>query len=133
MERTTRRILLADDEPHIRKIVGKRLELAGFEVVTAEDGEEAIAKARVGRPDILLLDLMLPKKNGLEVCAELRREEHGRRLPIIIFSARSGEMDERLCRDAGADAFITKPHGSAALLEQVEALLGKLEAQGDAG
>ena len=121
-----RRVLLVDDEPTIVKMVGKRLELAGYDVLVAMDGEDAIAKAQLGHPDIVLLDLMLPKKSGFEVCAAIRRDPALHNIPVIIFTGKGQEMDERLCREIGASAYITKPHGSKALLEQIEALLGVL-------
>jgi len=120
-----RRILLVDDEPAIIKIVGKRLELAGYEVVVAMDGEEALAKARLGRHEALVLDLMLPKRNGLEVCAELKQDPKTRHIPIIIFTGKGKEMDETLCRECGADAYITKSPNTRELLEQVETLLAR--------
>ena len=118
--------LLVDDEPSIIKMVGKRLEVSGYEVVTASDGEDGLTKARLGRPDVVILDLMLPKMNGMEVCATLKQDHAYKHIPVIIFTARRQEMDEKLCRECGADAYITKAQQSKALLEQVEALLGRL-------
>ena len=126
---TKRRVLLVDDEPSIIKMVGKRLELSGYEVVAALDGEDGLAKARVGRPDVVILDLMLPKMNGMEVCAALKRDPQYRQIPIIIFTARRQEMDEKLCRECGADAYVTKAQQSKALIEQLEAVLGSVLAR----
>lgn len=123
---TKHRVLLVDDEPSIIKMVGKRLELSGYEVVAALDGEEGLAKARVGRPDVIILDLMLPKMNGMEVCATLKNDPQYRHIPIIIFTARRQEMDETLCRECGADAYVTKAQQSKALIEQIEAVLGNV-------
>ncbi len=123
------RVLLVDDEPSIVKMVGKRLEGAGYEVVTAADGEDGLTKARLGRPDVVILDLMLPKMNGMEICAALKQDAAYRHIPVIIFTARRQEMDEKLCRECGADAYITKAQQSKALLEQVEALLGRIVAR----
>ena len=121
-----RRVLLVDDEPSIVKTVGKRLEVAGYEVLVAMDGEDGLAKAQLGHPDVILLDLMLPKKNGFEVCMSLKSDPRYQRIPIIIFTGKGQEMDEQVCRELGADAYISKPHGgSKALLEQIEALLGR--------
>ena len=118
------RVLLVDDEPGIMKAIGKRLDVSGYEVVTAMDGEAALTKARLGRPDVIILDLMLPKLSGMEVCATLKKEAGTRHIPIIIFTAKGRGMDEQLCRECGADAYINKAQESKALLEQVEALLG---------
>ena len=120
------RVLLVDDEPSIVKMVGKRLEVSGYEVVTAIDGEDGLAKARLGRPDVVILDLMLPKMNGMEVCAALKGDAQYRHIPVVIFTARRQEMDEKLCRQCGADAYVTKAQQSKALLEQLEALLGRI-------
>ena len=120
------RVLLVDDEASIIKVVGKGLQVAGYEVVTAMDGEEAMAKAQLANPDVILLDLMLPKKSGFEVCAALKKDPRYAKIPIIIFTGKGQEMDEKLCRELGADAYITKPHASKALIEQIEALLANV-------
>ena len=120
------RVLLVDDEPAIVKILGRLLELAGFEVSTAMDGEEGLAKVRAWHPEAVVLDLMLPKMNGMEVCAALKGDAQYRHIPVVIFTARRQEMDEKLCRECGADAYITKAQQSRALLEQLEALLGRI-------
>jgi two-component system alkaline phosphatase synthesis response regulator PhoP len=118
-----RRVLLVDDEPSIIKTVGKRLELAGYEVLTALDGQDGLAKAKVGRPDVIILDLMMPKLSGFEVCNALKADPAYKHIPIIIFTGKGQEMDERLCRELGAEAYISKPHDATTLLEQIEALL----------
>jgi DNA-binding response OmpR family regulator len=119
-----RRILLVDDEPSIIKTVGKRLEVAGYEVLLAMDGEEGLTKAQLGRPDVIILDLMLPKKSGFEVCSALKHDPRFRQIPIIIFTGKGQGTDETLCRELGADAYLSKPHNAKALIEQIEALLG---------
>ena len=121
-----RRVLLVDDEPVIIKVIGKGLQAAGYEVLTAMDGEDAMTKAQLGRPDVIILDLMLPKKSGFEVCAALKKDPRFQRIPIIIFTGKGQEMDEKLCRELGANAYITKPHASKALIEQIEALLANV-------
>ena len=126
MAETKRRVLLIDDELGIIKTVGKRLEVAGYDVMTAMDGEDGLSKAQLGRPDVILLDLMLPKKSGFEVCAALKKGPQHQHIPIIIFTGKGQEMDERLCRELGANAYISKPHGSKALIEQIDVLLGRL-------
>ncbi len=126
MSEQKQRVLLVDDEPGIVKFVGRRLEFAGFEVITATDGQDGLTKARIGRPDVIILDLMMPKMNGMEMCAALKQDEQTRRIPVIIFTAKGRDMDEKLCRECGADAYITKSQRSSALLEQIEALLGTL-------
>ena len=126
MAQARRRVLLVDDESSIVKLVGKGMEVAGFEVITAMDGQDGLTKARLGNPDIIVLDLMLPKMTGLEVCAALKQDDRYKHIPIIIFTGKGQEMDEKLCRELGANAYISKPHASGALIEQIEALLGAL-------
>jgi len=128
-----RRVLLVDDEPSIVKVVGKRLELAGFEVLVAMDGREALSKAKLGRPDAIILDLMLPNVSGLEVCAALKGDPTSQRIPVIIFTGKGQELDEKLCRECGADAYISKSHRPAELIEQLEALLGRTLQNENAG
>ena len=125
-----RRVLLVDDEPSIVKMVGKRLEAAGYEVLTATDGQDGLTKARIGKPDVIILDFMLPKLSGLEVCAALKQDPAYRHIPIIIFTGKGQTTDEILCREAGANAYINKPHGSQGLLEQIEILLGRMLSDG---
>ena len=121
-----RRVLLVDDELGIVKTIGKRLEVAGYEVLTAMDGEDAMTKAQLGNPDVILLDLMLPKKSGFEVCSTLKKDPKFQHIPIIIFTGKGQDMDERLCRELGANAYISKPHGSKALIEQIEVILSRM-------
>ena len=123
------RVLLVDDEPAILKTIGKRLELTGYEVITAADGEEGLNQAKAAGPDVIILDLMLPKMNGMEVCATLKQDPLYRHIPVIIFTARGGEMDEKLCRECGADAYITKAQQSKILIEQVDILLMRVLAK----
>jgi DNA-binding response OmpR family regulator len=121
-----RRILLVDDEPSITKTVGKRLEIAGYEVLIAMDGEDGLTKAQLGNPDVIILDLMMPKKSGFEVCAALKQDPKHKHIPIIIFTGKGMDMDEKLCREIGANAYVSKPHDAKTLIEVIEALLGAL-------
>lgn len=122
------RILLVDDEPNMIKVVGKRLEVSGFEVSMAIDGEEALSKARAENPDLIVLDLMLPVKNGFEVCKALKQDPNTRKIPIIIFSGKGEEMglDKEKCLDNGADSYVAKLDGGVpSLMKQVQILLSK--------
>lgn len=126
MTTTKRRVLLVDDEPSIIKVVGKRLEVAGYEVLIAMDGQEGLTKAKLGRPDVIVLDLMMPKLNGFEVCAALKQDPQFQHIPVIIFTGKGRGMDEQLCRECGANAYLTKPHRPEELIEQIEALLANV-------
>jgi len=118
-----RRILLVDDEAAILKTIGKRLEVAGFEVLTAADGEAALTAARRERPDAIVLDLMLPQLNGAEVGQILKADPQYRQIPVIIFTGKGRETDEPLFRACGADAYVPKAIGFAELLAQLDTLL----------
>ena len=120
-----RRILLVDDEPSIRKVIGKRLEVEGFEILLAQDGQEAIDMARAHHPDLIILDLMLPKLSGFDVCAALKKDQSSGQIPIItMFTGKGQDGDEERCKALGAAAYITKSQGAASLLVQIRALLG---------
>ena len=121
-----RRILLVEDEPDIIKTVGKRLEISGYEVLVAMDGEQGLEKAKLGQVDIIILDLMLPKMSGYDVCKTLKMDTKYKHIPIIIFTGKGQDMDERVCRELGANAYIDKPRSGTALIEQIEALLGSV-------
>lgn len=124
MSKARRRVLLVDDEADVVKVVGKRLETEGFEVVVASTGPEAMAKVEADPPDLMILDVMLPKISGFEVCAKLKRDERFRKIPSIIFTGKGYEGDERLCRELGADAYVAKDRGPTVLIERANALLG---------
>ena len=117
------RILIVDDEADLVSVLRIGLEIEGFEVMAASDGEEGLRKAREDRPDLVVLDLMLPKLDGYRVCRALKFDERYRGLPIVILSARSGEQDRRLAFDMGADAFVSKPYDMAALVKLIRARL----------
>ena len=117
------RILLVDDEPSIVKMVGKRLEVEGFDVLVAVDGQDALTKAQTGHPDLIILDLMLPKLNGYEVCTMLKQDTRYQKIPIVLFTAKAQEKDEKLGMECGANAYVRKPFRAQELLETIRSLL----------
>jgi len=117
------RILLVDDEPSIVKMVGKRLEVEGFDVVVAMDGQEGLTKAQTDRPDLIILDLMLPKLNGYEVCTMLKQDTRFQKIPIMMFTAKAQDKDEKLGMECGANAYVRKPFRAQELLEKIRSLL----------
>ena len=117
------KILIVDDEPDALELIKVNLCKAGFFVATAEDGEEAIKKARSLSPDLILLDVMLPQVDGLEVCKILRRDDATRDIPIILLTARAAEIDRVLGLELGADDYVTKPFSPRELVLRVKALL----------
>jgi DNA-binding response OmpR family regulator len=123
MPATPARILIVDDEPDLLSVLRFGLEAEGFDVLEASDGERGLDLARTERPDLLVLDLMLPRMDGYKVCRALKFDERYRRLPIFILSARSGETDRRLALDLGADDFITKPYEVKDLVARIRAQL----------
>lgn len=129
MEQIKRRILLVDDEPSIIKVISKRLETSGFEVIVAMDGAEALAKAESERPDLIILDLMLPAIDGYQVCSHLKREKGSQGIPVVvIFSGVGKEEDGALCQRLGANAYVTKTDGTSVLLGKISALLDEARA-----
>jgi DNA-binding response OmpR family regulator len=117
-----RRVLLVDDEPAILKTVSKRLEVAGFEVLTSSDGKSALMKVRESMPDLIVLDVMLPGLGGYEVCKLLKENKQTAHIPIIMLSAKGQEEDYWKGMSAGADAYLTKPFEGQAL----QSLIGRL-------
>lgn len=114
------RILVVDDEPAIVDMLAYNLERANFEVVIARDGEQALAKAHQEKPDLIILDLMLPRLDGLEVCRALRRE---RDVPIIMLTARDSEVDRVVGLELGADDYVVKPFSVRELMARVKSVL----------
>lgn len=120
-----KRILIVDDEKDLVRAVSFRLEDAGYEVISALDGMEGLEKAKKEKPDLIILDLMLPKMNGYKVCGLLKADSRYRGMPIIMFTARAQEADRKMSEEVGADAYITKPFEPHILLTKIEELLKK--------
>jgi len=118
-----KKILVIDDEPELVKAATVRLQASGYEVISAYDGQEGIGKAKEGKPDLILLDIIMPKKDGYEVCKNLKSNPKTRDIPIIIFTASGQEGLEKKCMAIGASAMIRKPFETAELLELVDKLL----------
>ena len=116
-------VLVIEDEKEIRDLVKYNLERAGFRVATAADGEQGLEAAYSSRPDALVLDLMLPGRNGLEVLRELRSEPATHDLPVVVLTARGAEMDKLLGFEQGADDYLTKPFSPRELVARIKALL----------
>lgn len=123
------KILVVDDEPDAVDLVQFNLSNAGYEVITAADGEEALKKARTHFPDLILLDVMLPEVDGLDVCKMLRRDSATSGIPIIMLTARAAEIDRILGLELGADDYVTKPFSPRELVLRVKNLLRRR--QGD--
>src|SRR6185437_10008519 len=117
------KILVVDDEPDAIELIKFNLKAAGYEVLTAADGDEALKKARSLLPDLMILDLMLPEVDGLEVCKILRRDSRVSSTPIIMLTAKAAEIDRVLGLELGADDYMTKPFSPRELVLRVKRLL----------
>jgi DNA-binding response OmpR family regulator len=126
------KILLVDDEPDALEVLGFKLKEAGFTPLFAKDGARAIAAARDERPDLIVLDLMLPEVDGLEVCKILRRDNTTANIPILMLTARAAEMDRVLGLELGADDYVTKPFSPRELILRIKKLLARVKAADEA-
>jgi DNA-binding response OmpR family regulator len=122
MEKKTR-ILVVDDERLIVAMIKDLLEMNQYEVLTAPDGEEGLNRARSAQPDLIILDIMLPKLDGLKVCRLLKFDLKYRHIPILILSARAGEADREVSLQSGANAYMVKPFSPKSLLANISELL----------
>ena len=122
-ENEERRVLVVDDEEHIRRILKFQLEKNGYNVVTAENGEEALKLVRLAAPDLILLDLMMPKIDGFEVCRQLRADFQTNQIPIIMLTAKSDLPDKIRGLQGGANDYLVKPYSNEELLLRVHNVL----------
>lgn len=122
-ENSTYRILVADDEPHIRQILRFTLERAGYQVFLAADGEEALKQAAELKPNLVLLDVMMPKVDGYEVCRKMRQDFTLNQIPVIMLSARGEQRDRVAGLEGGANDYLVKPYSNEELLLRVRNVL----------
>jgi DNA-binding response OmpR family regulator len=118
-------VLAADDDEDILALVAFRLERSGYTVVQARDGQQALELARSEKPDLAVLDVMMPKLDGFELTRRLRAEEATSRMPIILLTARAQDTDVQTGFDAGADDYLRKPFSPQELRTRVQAILGR--------
>jgi DNA-binding response OmpR family regulator len=118
-------ILVADDDPDILELVAFRLERAGYEIIRAIDGEEALQRVSERVPDLAVLDVMMPKLNGYEVTRRIREEDATNDIPVILLTARAQEADVERGFEAGADDYLKKPFSPQELRARVQAILGR--------
>jgi two-component system alkaline phosphatase synthesis response regulator PhoP len=130
MEAKPKRILIADDEPDILEIINYNLTKEGYEVYTAKDGNEAIDRAKQLNPDLIILDIMMPKKTGIEVCSILRTQTLFQETLIIFLTALSDENSHIKGLETGADDYISKPISPKILVSRVNALFRRLHKEG---
>ena len=121
------RILVVDDEPEIIELVEFNLKQAGYAVITAADGAEALKKARSHPPDLIVLDVMLPEMDGFEICKALRLDAATAKIPIVMLTAKAAEIDRVLGLELGADDYLTKPFSPRELLLRVKKILARFQ------
>ncbi len=121
----TRSILIVDDEPMTRNLLRLMLKGSGFEIDEAEDGMTALEKVQAHKPDVMLLDVMMPGVDGLTVCKRLRADAETADLPIVILSAKTTQSAIQAGLDAGANLYLTKPVRIKNLLESIQSVVGK--------
>jgi DNA-binding response OmpR family regulator len=119
------KILVVDDEIYIVHILDFSLGMEGYEVVTALDGEQALEKVKSEKPDLIVLDIMMPKLDGYEVCKNVKSSAETQHIPVILLSAKGRNVDQKLGFDVGADDYITKPFSPRKLVERINQLLGQ--------
>ncbi len=127
------KILLVDDEPDALEVLGFKLRESGFVPLFAKDGTRALAIARDEHPALIVLDLMLPEVDGLEVCKILRRDAATAGIPVLMLTARAAEMDRVLGLELGADDYVTKPFSPRELVLRIKKLLARAQTKDDAG
>ena len=120
-----RRILIIEDESNIRELISYNLKNNNYEVLQAEDGLQGLEMIVTGNPDLILLDLMLPGMNGLDICKDLR--EHGSKIPIIILTAKNEDIDKVMGLEFGADDYMTKPFNVHELIARIKAVMRRAE------
>lgn len=120
-----KKILVVDDEPDLVETVRYSLEMEGYQVLVAHNGEDGLNQARKDGPDLIILDLMLPKLDGYKVCRLLKFDERYKHIPVLMLTAKTQEKDRLLGKETGADEYMTKPFDIDKLLEKVKFYLSK--------
>lgn len=123
MSADEKRILIADDDPVILRLIQVNLELEGYEVLTANNGEEAVIKATADHPDLVILDIMMPRLDGYQTCERLKASAETRDIPVVFLSAKAQQTDIDKGRSYGVQDYLTKPFDPSELLEVVERLV----------
>ena len=127
------RVLIIEDERALTEVLAYNLQREGYEVVIAHDGEEGLRKAQTQLPDLIILDLMLPVLNGLDVCREIRAGERTKNISIVMLTAKAEETDQVVGFSMGADDYVTKPFSVKVLLQRIKALQRRIEGGAEAG
>jgi two-component system, OmpR family, alkaline phosphatase synthesis response regulator PhoP len=119
-----KKILIVDDQEDIVKLLEMRLSTSGYDFISAEDGEAGLKLARSEKPDLIIMDIMMPKMDGYKVCGLLKNDARFAHIPVILFTAKALDEDRRIGEEVKADAFIVKPYNAQILIEKVKELIG---------
>lgn len=114
------KVLIADDELRLRKVVALHLKKSGFEVFEAGNGQQAVDIAREVRPDVIVMDVMMPEKTGLEACDEIKADDALKAIPVILLTAMAESDDIKKGKDVGADEYLTKPFSPKELIDMIK-------------
>jgi len=114
------KVLIADDELRLRKVVSLHLKKSGFEVIEAGNGQQAVNLAKEIKPDIIVLDVMMPEKTGLEACAEIKADDDLKHIPVILLTAMAESEDIKKGKEAGSDDYLTKPFSPKELIDIIK-------------
>jgi DNA-binding response OmpR family regulator len=120
-----KKILVIDDEPELSKAIAIRLKASGYDVITAQDGVEGLEKAKSSKPDLIVLDILMPKMDGYEVCRLLKFDEKYKSIPIIMLTAKAQDIDRAIGKKVGADDYLTKPFETQDLIGKIKKYLGE--------
>ena len=120
-----RKILVIDDETELLKAISICLKASGYEVITAQDGQEGLEKAKASNPDLIILDVLMPKMDGYEVCRLLKFDEQYKSIPVIMLTAKVQDIDKAMGKKVGADDYITKPFETHDLIDKIKKNLGE--------
>ncbi|HEX2699697.1 MAG TPA: response regulator [Acidimicrobiales bacterium] len=118
-------VLVVDDDPVIQRLLRVNFEMEGYDVIVANDGVDGLERARAERPDIVVLDIMMPRMSGLDVAKALKADPGTASIPVLLLSAKAQEADLRAGDESGADGYLTKPFDPLQLLQRVEELLAE--------
>jgi len=118
-------VLVIDDDPVILELLRVNFEIEGFEVICARDGEEGMQRAREARPDVVISDIMMPRRDGLQLLSDLKADPVTQHLPVILLSAKAQRSEVQHGLDLGADDYITKPFDPLELIDRLNAVMGK--------
>lgn len=120
-----KKILIVDDERDLVETLSIRFTSSGYQVILAFDGEEGLELARKEKPDLIILDVMMPKLNGYQVCRFLKFDDEYKNIPIVMLTARGQEKDKDVSQQVGADFYVTKPFDGLQLLQKIKSILGE--------